>query len=724
MLYVDQRSFFIAAFEFFGAMMCMIAIVIDMGHAKHEIKREVNLVRLILGFSMLSLLTDGGAYLLDLNAYVNAILINKIILFVDFIAYLSAFLALYLFVIAQLPNEKQTLKRTLGIIVTGLIGLDYLMLLLNPFTSIVYYVDKNNEYFDNWGLSVFTGILFVCSFALIIAFLVCRKLLEKSDYIPIILSMCMLIIGGASELVIDDFPGTNIGIGFAVLFIYWVYKMKLMKQNSQSNNHRYMLFVMYLFLGMTFCVFCTFVINVSTIVDMTKETSKRTSEIVANVINESVENVFVKPITVSDTMSQSANLKNAIINDAETDLEEVNQDLVDYLASIRDGMNYQMVFAVSDLNKKFYTYDGISKIVDPVNDSHDIWYSEFLETGKNYTLTVDTDEANDWSLSVFVNTRVKDEKGKLIAVCGIGVSMVTLQNMISQFEREYGVQIYLTDSDGLVKVAANGEDIESLQLDNDYFKKVKEKEFYYERMESSCRLTKYDGSLGWYIVIVDNKPDKFSVSKVVRPGLLAAFISVLLMLFAYVGMNRYNNRMSRVLAENKKNTDSLKKISETDELTGIFNRHAYEEEKRKLDMSEMPEDFLVLIMDINGLKGVNDNIGHDAGDELIIGAANCINKVFAPYGNSYRIGGDEFASILFITKDELADVVMRLREATGKWNGVLVKELAISVGYAYHADYPEFTFNQLVKLADEAMYDDKREYYRKRGIDRRGNGKN
>ena len=88
------------------------------------------------------------------------------------------------------------------------------------------------------------------------------------------------------------------------------------------------------------------------------------------------------------------------------------QEITRYLESIRSGFDYQMVFAVNDTTKEYYTYKGVSKIVDIENDEHDIWYKLFCESGKNYDLDVDTDEANNWNLSVFVNIKIKDHNGK------------------------------------------------------------------------------------------------------------------------------------------------------------------------------------------------------------------------------------------------------------------------------------------------------------------------
>ena len=51
-----------------------------------------------------------------------------------------------------------------------------------------------------------------------------------------------------------------------------------------------------------------------------------------------------------------------------------------------------MVFVVSDKTRAYYTYNGISRYLDVENDSHDIWYKDYLDSGKRYIVNVDTDE--------------------------------------------------------------------------------------------------------------------------------------------------------------------------------------------------------------------------------------------------------------------------------------------------------------------------------------------
>ena len=124
-------------------------------------------------------------------------------------------------------------------------------------------------------------------------------------------------------------------------------------------------------------------------------------------------------------------------------------------------------------------------------------------------------------------------------------------------------------------------------------------------------------------------------------------------------------------------------------------------------------------MDVNGLKGVNDSLGHKAGDELIIGASECTKKAFTGLGKIYRTGGDEFMAILKCNEEELNKQITAFEQLISNWSGNMVNSLSISYGIASVKDYPNLTVRELASEADKRMYEAKAEYYRQSGIDRR-----
>lgn len=74
---------------------------------------------------------------------------------------------------------------------------------------------------------------------------------------------------------------------------------------------------------------------------------------------------------------------------------------------------------------------------------------------------------------------------------------------------------------------------------------------------------------------------------------------------------------------------------------------------KKCDAIGLDDDFVYVSFDVNGLKIVNDSLGHLAGDEVIIAAADCISKTFGKVGTVYRVGGDEFVALVVVNTDKL-----------------------------------------------------------------------
>ncbi len=178
---------------------------------------------------------------------------------------------------------------------------------------------------------------------------------------------------------------------------------------------------------------------------------------------------------------------------------------------------------------------------------------------------------------------------------------------------------------------------------------------------------------------------------------------------------------NEIIAKEKRNVQEWMIRSNTDELTGFYNRHAYETDIDNLESNRdmISDDFVFVSADVNSLKAVNDSHGHNAGDELLIGASQCLDKCFGAYGKLYRIGGDEFIVIIHANEDDLRKMQNDLNELTQKWSGKYVQTLTLSCGYVTGKESEGMSVRQMASLADRRMYEAKGEYYRQAGIERR-----
>ncbi len=177
---------------------------------------------------------------------------------------------------------------------------------------------------------------------------------------------------------------------------------------------------------------------------------------------------------------------------------------------------------------------------------------------------------------------------------------------------------------------------------------------------------------------------------------------------------------TRSIDEEKKQEERLISRAQTDELTGLLNRRAYEEDIYEHNDVPSEEHFVYVSLDVNGLKVVNDTLGHAAGDELLIGASDCMKRSLGAYGKVYRVGGDEFVAVLFCDDDKLKDVFTDFDDAILNWSGKLVEELTISYGFVSKEEQPNLSVRQMGVIADQRMYEAKTNHYKKTGVDRRG----
>lgn len=132
---------------------------------------------------------------------------------------------------------------------------------------------------------------------------------------------------------------------------------------------------------------------------------------------------------------------------------------------------------------------------------------------------------------------------------------------------------------------------------------------------------------------------------------LLALFSVVSVLIQWI----YEYYTAQRIRMNKKLMEQRMKSS-VDVLTGVFSRLAYHECLEQYADS-VPTDLTVFLMDINGLKGVNDALGHEAGDELICGAAQCITQAVGDRGKIFRIGGDEFVVLGQMTQTQAQEIL-------------------------------------------------------------------
>jgi PAS domain S-box/diguanylate cyclase (GGDEF) domain len=141
-----------------------------------------------------------------------------------------------------------------------------------------------------------------------------------------------------------------------------------------------------------------------------------------------------------------------------------------------------------------------------------------------------------------------------------------------------------------------------------------------------------------------------------------------------------------------------------DALTGLYNRNYFEEEFNRLN-SEVDIPIALILCDLDNLKIVNDSLGHDNGDQMIIHVGKLLASLVDCDGFAARIGGDEFVIILKnMTFFDLKQLIVMLTNEISEYNKCLVDySINMSIGSAYN-EHSLNNMKRLFKMADTQMY--------------------
>ncbi len=206
--------------------------------------------------------------------------------------------------------------------------------------------------------------------------------------------------------------------------------------------------------------------------------------------------------------------------------------------------------------------------------------------------------------------------------------------------------------------------------------------------------------------------------KAILAGTVSRYIVVMLKVkkdkIGYLVVDNYSNELSLNIVDaiesvsifiaaemrNRYLTNEMMYLGSHDSLTGLGNRYALNQ--ALLLLSDVSTSVGVCYSDINGLKAINDEFGHEAGDKLIKDTADIFASVFKKK-YCYRVGGDEFIVIIpEIEKDIFETLIDKLQTK--------LKKISVSIGYVWSNDSKNL--KEVVRAADQAMYGSKAEYYK------------
>jgi diguanylate cyclase (GGDEF)-like protein/PAS domain S-box-containing protein len=168
----------------------------------------------------------------------------------------------------------------------------------------------------------------------------------------------------------------------------------------------------------------------------------------------------------------------------------------------------------------------------------------------------------------------------------------------------------------------------------------------------------------------------------------------------------------RDITERKKLEETLRNSSLKDDLTGLFNRRGLLKQAAPyFDFARrQKETLLLLFIDLDGMKRINDEFGHNEGDNALINTATILNRSFRSSDIIARLGGDEFTVLVTDLNASKEDAIARLNENLKAYNAseTCNHKLSFSIGVATLEPERMTCFEELLEQADQAMYEQKR----------------
>ncbi|MBV5320941.1 MAG: GGDEF domain-containing protein [Sulfuricurvum sp.] len=376
---------------------------------------------------------------------------------------------------------------------------------------------------------------------------------------------------------------------------------------------------------------------------------------VDNIYTE-IQKHIIEPNLVASMMAHDTFLKDWLIND-----EQNSEKIIRYLEAINNKYGMFVAFLVSEKTQSYYTQSGF---LEHLNSSKpdNAWYFNFKKVQGDNEINLDFNNNLDNSLIMFINHKIYDNEYHFVGATGIGLKISYINDMLKRFRQEYNFTVMFVNEKGEIILSERSDskiknlsDTPELHRISDQII-VKESKIleYQKNGENYLLKTKYIPELNLYL-IVEAKLDDFikNVRQTFYMNLaISLLMTVIITLIILLTIRGYNKK--------------LEFMASNDTLTGLMNRSAFNDSFNDfLRLSKRNGNPLSLIFfDIDNFKMINDTLGHQAGDNVLIRIAELLKNRLRRTDIIGRWGGEEFIIGLIDTDQESAEVIAEtLRKA-------------------------------------------------------------
>ena len=185
---------------------------------------------------------------------------------------------------------------------------------------------------------------------------------------------------------------------------------------------------------------------------------EQVSDLTSENIYQQILVILDKPVDVSAIMANNTLLRGFLLQESDRlSREEHTETLQKYLQGYQSAYGYNEVFLVSFQTGHFHSYDGEDQFLSQEDLKKKLYFQDLSNTDKDYIMYVESDESAEAGnrTTLYVISKIPDSDGTLLGVVGIGVPVDQFQTLIQEYNKEFGVNVSLLDSEGIIQISSD-----------------------------------------------------------------------------------------------------------------------------------------------------------------------------------------------------------------------------------------------------------------------------